>query len=50
MGECAAHVSVRTTRYATFDPDRWFETRWGLRIGVVELEKLLLDVVRHPFS
>jgi hypothetical protein len=43
-------VSVRTTRYATFDPDRWFETRWGLRIGVVELEKLLLDVVRHPFS
>jgi hypothetical protein len=50
MGACAAHVSVRTTRYATFDPDRWFETRWGLRIGVVELEKLLLDVVRHPFS
>lgn len=50
MGACAAHVSVRTTRYATFDPDRWFETRWGLRIGVIELEKLLLDVVRHPFS
>jgi hypothetical protein len=50
MGQCAANVSVRTTRYATFDPDHWFETRWGLRIGVVELEKLILDVVRHPFS
>ena len=50
MGECAANVSVRTTRYAAFDPDHWFETRWGLRIGLVELEKLLLDVLRHPFS
>jgi len=50
MGECAANVSVRTTRYAAFDPEHWFETRWGLRIGLVELEKLLLDVLRHPFS
>jgi len=50
MGQCAANVSVRTTRYAPFQPDRWFETRWGLRIGLVELEKLLLDVLRHPFS
>jgi hypothetical protein len=50
MGRCTAHVSVRTTRYANFEPDHWFETRWGLRIGVIELQKLLLDVARHPFS
>jgi hypothetical protein len=50
MGQCTAHVSVRTTRYANFEPDHWFETRWGLRIGLIELQKLLLDVARHPFS
>jgi hypothetical protein len=50
MGQCTAQVSVRTTRYAAFDPDHWYETRWGLRIGLIELQKLLLDVMRHPFS
>jgi len=50
MGQCAANVSVRTTRYSNFDPDHWFETRWGMRTAVTELEKLILDVVRHPFS
>jgi hypothetical protein len=50
MRQCSARVSVRATRYATFDPDHWFETRWGLRIGIIELQKLLLDAVRHPFS
>jgi hypothetical protein len=49
MGQCAANVSVRTTRYSNFDPDHWFETRWGMRTGVTELEKLILDVARHPF-
>lgn len=41
-------VTVRTSRYSQFDPDRWWETRAGVRTGIVELEKLLLDVVRHP--
>jgi hypothetical protein len=43
-------VSVRASRYSQFDPDRWWETRGGARIGIVELEKLLLDVVLHPIS
>ncbi len=43
-------ISVRSARYAPFDPDRWWESRDGLRIGIVELEKLLLDGLRHPFS
>jgi hypothetical protein len=43
-------VAVRATRYSEFDPDHWWETRAGVRIGIVEMEKLLLDVVRHPIS
>lgn len=41
-------VTIRASRYSLFDPARWWETRAGLRIGIVELQKLLLDVVLHP--
>jgi len=44
------HVTVRPSRYSTFDPDRWWETRGGVRIEIVELQKLLADVVMHPVS
>jgi len=43
-------VTVRPTRYSTFDPDRWWETRAGIRLEIEELEKLLLDVARHPLG
>jgi hypothetical protein len=43
-------VRVRSAQLSAFDPDRWWQSRRGLRIGLVELEKLALDVVRHPFS
>jgi len=43
-------VTIRASRYSQFDPARWWETRAGVRTGIVELEKLLLDVVRHPIS
>jgi hypothetical protein len=42
------HVTVRAARYSSFDPDRWWETRGGVRTEIIELEKLLLDVVLHP--
>jgi len=45
-----ARVTVRPARYSSFDPDRWWETRDGIRTGIVELQKLLLDVVLHPMS
>ena len=41
-------VTVRPARYSSFDPDRWWETRSGVRTEIVELQKLLLDVVLHP--
>ena len=43
-------ITVRRTRYSKFDPDRWWLTRGGVRTEVVELQKLLLDLVRHPLS
>jgi hypothetical protein len=43
-------VTVRFAHYSRFDPDRWWQTRAGIRIEIVELEKLLLDLVRHPIS
>jgi hypothetical protein len=44
------HVTVRPARYSSFDPDRWWETRGGVRTEIIELEKLLLNVVLHPMS
>jgi hypothetical protein len=43
-------VTVRPARYSTFNADHWWATRDGIRSGIVELEKLLLDLVRHPLS
>lgn len=43
-------VTVRAARYSNFDPDRWWETRGGVRIEIVELQKLLLDFLMHPLS
>lgn len=43
-------VMVRATHYAPFDPGRWWQTRDGTRIEIIELEKLILDYVRHPFA
>jgi hypothetical protein len=43
-------ISVRSARYSSFDPDRWWETRGGIRTEIVEFQKLLLDLARHPIS
>jgi hypothetical protein len=42
-------ITVRPERYSSFDPDRWWETRDGVRTEIVELQKLVLDVLLHPF-
>jgi hypothetical protein len=43
-------VMIRSARYSRFDPDRWWETRDGVRTEIVELEKLLLEAILHPMS
>jgi hypothetical protein len=43
-------VIVQPTRYSSFDPDRWWKTRDGIRAEIAEFEKLALEVVLHPIS
>ena len=45
-----ATVLVRSARFSIFDPKTWWQSRDGVRIEIVELQKLLLDIARHPFS
>ena len=45
-----AMVHPASARYPHFDPDRWWESRGGVRVAIEELEKLLFDVLRHPIS
>jgi hypothetical protein len=46
----STRVTVQPTRYSSFDPDRWWETRHGIGAEIVGLQKLLLDVALHPMS
>jgi len=43
-------VMVRYARYSEFDPDSWWKTRGGQRTLAVESQKLLMDILGHPFS
>ena len=43
-------VIVQPTRYSSFDPDRWWETRSGIRTEIVQLQKLVVDIILHPIS
>jgi uncharacterized SAM-binding protein YcdF (DUF218 family) len=43
-------VTVQPTRYSNFDPDRWWKTHDGVRTEIVELQKLVLDLILHPTS
>lgn len=43
-------VMIRAARFSDFDPDAWWKTRGGVRTEIQELEKLLLDILRHPLS
>jgi hypothetical protein len=43
-------VTVQPARYSSFDPDRWWETRGGAQTEIVELQKLVLELVLHPMS
>lgn len=45
-----ARVLVRAARHSEFDPQRWWHTRNGIRLAVIELQKLALDVLAHPFG
>jgi len=50
MSGHSIRISVQPARYSSFDPDRWWETRGGIRTAIIELQKLVFDVLRHPLS
>lgn len=41
--------TICITRFDAFRPDDWWRERTTLREGIVELEKLALDLIWHPF-
>jgi hypothetical protein len=47
---CAMTFAVHPSRYSDESPDNWWTTREGARVVIVELQKLLWDVVRHPLT
>jgi hypothetical protein len=48
MRDRAIRLIVHSTRFSEFDPDQWWRTRDGVRTEIIELEKLGLDIIRHP--
>jgi hypothetical protein len=46
----STRVVVQPERYSDFDPDRWWVARGGIRREIVELQKLVLDMILHPMS
>lgn len=50
MQRSGVTVLVHASRYSEFDYNAWWRTRAGVRIELVESEKLLLDVLSHPLS
>lgn len=50
MRASGVRVLVHPSRYSEFDPDRWWQSRNGIRTQVVESQKLLFDILRHPLQ
>ena len=50
MSGSPVRVIVRPSGYSEFDPDQWWRTRAGIRMGIIETQKLLLDVLTHPIN
>jgi uncharacterized SAM-binding protein YcdF (DUF218 family) len=49
LGRQGVRVIVRYTPWSDFNPDTWWQGRDGQRIQIEESEKLLVDILRHPF-
>jgi hypothetical protein len=43
-------IIIVASPYSEFDPNNWWVSRDSVRTEIVEMEKLLLDIVRHPLS
>lgn len=43
-------IIIHSSPYSDFTLNTWWKSRAGVRDGIFELEKLMLDFARHPFS
>lgn len=43
-------IVVRTSPYSEFNPDEWWKNRSGVKTALFEFEKLMIDIVEHPFA
>ena len=50
MNGHSTRVTVQPTQYSSFDRHRWWKTREGVRTEIIELQKLMLDIILHPIS
>ena len=50
LGQHGIRVMVRYSHWSQFDPDSWWHSRDGQRVQITESQKLLVDILRHPFS
>lgn len=50
MGGRRVRLAIRGSRYSEFNAENWWHTRAGVRTAIIEMQKLLLDVARHPLS
>ena len=50
MPGTSTRFSVRPSRYSVFDPEDWWQSRSGVRLGIVEIQKLALDFATHPLD
>ena len=46
----STRITVQPSHYSGFDPDQWWKTRTGVRIEIVELQRLVFEVLLHPIS
>jgi hypothetical protein len=49
LGNDSVRVIVRYTPWSEFDPDTWWHSRGGQRIEIEEAQKLVIDILLHPF-
>ena len=49
LGPSGIRVMVRYARFSEFDPDSWWQSRGGQRVQAIESQKLLVELLRHPF-
>jgi hypothetical protein len=50
LGDRGPVLAIRMTKYNAFRASTWWQSRATVREGIVELEKLALDWIAHPFG